>query len=54
MKVASASRYDVSAMLISGAGTLKSRAIVGSAVARTVASRFSMNIAQATINAIVR
>ena len=41
-------------MLISGARTPKSRAIVGSAVASTVASRFSMNIAQAMISATVR
>ncbi len=41
-------------MLIAGGLTLKSRAIVGRAVARTVASSCSMNIELATISAIVR
>ncbi len=41
-------------MLIEGARTPKSRAIVGSAVASTVASRFSMNSAQAMISATSR
>ena len=41
-------------MLIAGAETLKSRAIVGNAVARIVASSCSMNIAEATISAMVR
>ncbi len=41
-------------MLMAGALTPKSRAIVGSAVARTVASSCSMNIALAMMSAIVR
>ena len=41
-------------MLIAGAETLKSRAMVGSAVARIVASSCSMNMAEATISAMVR
>ena len=41
-------------MLIAGARTPKSRAMVGSAVASTVASSCSMNSAHAMIRAIVR
>ncbi len=41
-------------MLIAGAVTWKSCAMVGRAVARTVASNCSMNMALATIRAIVR
>ncbi len=41
-------------MLIDGALTSKSRAIVGKAVARIVASSCSMNMALATMSAIVR
>ncbi len=41
-------------MLMAGALTPKSRAMVGRAVASTVASSCSMNMALATIRAIVR
>ena len=41
-------------MLICGVRTAKSCAIVGRAVVSTVASRFSMNSAQATISAVSR
>ena len=42
------------AMLMAGALTWKSRAMVGSAVASTVASSCSMKIAQATISEVTR
>jgi hypothetical protein len=54
MKIASASRYEVSAELMLVAGTPKSRAIVGNAVASTVESICSMNNAQAMISAVTR
>ncbi len=49
MKIASASRYEVSASFRWIGLTPKSTAIAGSAVDSTVESRFSMNSAQATI-----
>ncbi len=50
MNIASVSRYEVSAMFICSGSAPKLRAMVGSAVASTVPSNCSMNIALATIN----
>ena len=49
MNIARVSRYDVSATFMRSGSTWKVRAIVGSAVARTVPSSCSMNMALATI-----
>ncbi|GES44340.1 hypothetical protein RsS62_35920 [Rhizobium dioscoreae] len=54
MKIARLRRYEVSEMLMAGALTPKSLAMVGRAVASTVASSCSMNIALATISATTR
>src|SRR5260221_7179348 len=50
MKTAKVNKYEVSANFSLIGASCKSRAIAGNAVERTVASRFSMNKAQATIN----
>jgi hypothetical protein len=54
MNMASASRYEVSATLMLRGETLKLRAMVGRAVAKTVESSCSMNSALAMMSAVVR
>ena len=54
MNIASVSRYDVSATFMCSGLALKLFAIVGSAVASTVPSSCSMNIALATMSETVR
>ena len=54
MNIAKVSRYDVSAMFMRSGSVWKLAAMVGSAVASTVPSSCSMNIALATISATVR
>ena len=54
MNTASDSRYEVSATFICTGSAPNAFAIVGSAVAMIVESRFCMNMAQATIMAVVR
>jgi hypothetical protein len=54
MNIAKVSRYAVNAIFICNGSVSKLRAMVGSAVARTVPSSCSMNIALATIIRTVR